>query len=90
MMTVDSYRNYAGEVFYNIFFIFLENFGDEPSAYMLEKKIVARIYDDSILNDPRYPLILDVILFSLCSLSEAFDVKYPMKCWNVIKNVIND
>ena len=36
MMTVDSYRNYAGEVFYNIFFIFLENFGDEPSAYMLE------------------------------------------------------
>ena len=90
MMTVDSYRNYAGEVFYNIFFIFLENFGDEPSAYMLEKKIVARIYDDNILNDPRYPLILDVILFSLCSLSEAFDVKYPMKCWNVIKNVIND
>ena len=90
MMTVDSYRNYAGEVFYNIFFIFLENFGDEPSAYMLEKKIVARIYDDNILNDPRYPLILDVILFSLCSLSEVFDIKYPMKCWNVIKKVIND
>ena len=90
MMTVESYRNYAGEVFYNIFFIFLENFGDENSAYILEKKIVSRIYDKNILNDPRYPLILDVILFSLCSLSEVFDIKYPMKCWNVIKNVIND
>ena len=90
MMTVENYRNYAGEVFYNIFFIFLENFGDEPSAYILEKKIVSRIYDKDILNDPRYPLILDVILFSLCSLSEVFDIKYPMKCWNIIKKVIND
>ena len=90
MMTVESYRNYAGEVFYNIFFIYLENFGDEASAYILEKKIVSRIYDKNILNDPRYPLILDVILFSLCSLAEVFDIKYPTKCWNVIKNVVND
>ena len=89
MMTVDSYRNFAGEVFYNIFFIFLENWGDEKSAYILENKILSTIYDENLKNEPKYPLILDAILFSLCSLSETFDIKYPINCWNKIKNMIN-
>ena len=88
-MTVDSYRNFAGEVFYNIFFIFLENWGDEKSAYILENKILSTIYDENLKNEPKYPLILDAILFSLCSLSETFDIKYPINCWNKIKNMIN-
>ena len=100
MMSVDDYREIAGDVFYNIFFIFIINFGDEASAYFLEKKILDKIYDNNNnLNNLNYPLIVDVIFFSLCSLSGVFEMvdcsekentgKNPMKCLNIIKNVIN-
>ena len=58
-------------------------------AYILENKILSTIYDENLKNEPKYPLILDAILFSLCSLSETFDIKYPINCWNKIKNMIN-
>ena len=92
LMTIDDYRNIAGDVFYNIFFIFLENFGDNASAFFLEKKILPRIYDNDILNDANYPLIVDVIFFAICSLSEIFDVldNNQLKSLNVILNVINN
>ena len=92
LMTIDDYRNIAGDVFYNIFFIFLENFGDNASAFFLEKKILPRIYDTDILNDPNYPLIVDVIFFAICSLSEIFDVldNNELKSLSVILNVINN
>ena len=95
LMSVDDYRNIAGDVFYNIFFIFLENYGDNASAFFLEKKILPRIYDIKIFNDENYPLIVDVIFFALCSLSEIFDVMdyesdNQLKSLNVILNVINN
>jgi hypothetical protein len=57
-----------------------------------KKKILPRIYDNDILNDANYPLIVDVIFFAICSLSEIFDVldNNQLKSLNVILNVINN
>ena len=97
MMSVEDYRDIADQVFYNIFFIFVINFGDEASAYILEKKILEKIYVTNV-NDPNYPLIVDVIFFSLCSISEVFELVDNseendgvnlLKCSTIIKNVIN-
>ena len=91
LMSIEDYRNIAGDIFYNIFFIFLENFGDDASAFFLEKKILPRIYDNDVLNTPNYPLIVDVIFFAMCSLSEIFDVvENQVKSLSVILNVINN
>ena len=100
MMSVEYYRDIAKDVFYNIFFIFVINFGDEASAYILEKKILEKLYvtNANDLNDPNYPLIVDVIFFSLYPISEVFeyvdnseenDGVNLLKCSTIIKNVIN-
>ena len=97
MMSVEDYRDVADQVFCDIFFIFVINFGDEASAYILEKKILEKIYVTNV-NDPNYPLIVDVIFFSLCSISEVFELVDNseendgvnlLKCSTIIKNVIN-
>ena len=92
-ISVDSYRNdkFVGEVFLSIYFIFLENFGDEKSASILENKIISILYKDNIRNNPAFPLIFDAIIFALSSISEIFDVEEfnnTKESWNVIKNVI--
>ena len=95
LMTVDDYRDIAGDVFYNIFFIFFENYGDNASSFFLEEKILKRIYDINMLNDEKYPLIVNVIFFALCTLGDIFDVigdesETNLKSLNVILNVINN
>lgn len=89
-MSVEKYRITAGEVFYNIFTIFLENFGDENCSYFLREKLLSTIYDTNIINSPQYPLIIDVFFFALNSISRIIELKNPEKVWNTIKKVIND
>ena len=90
-ISVEEYRNIAGDVFYDIFFIILDNFGDDTSFYFLEKKILSTIYDDNLINNPKFPLIIDVVIFSLCSISDLFFLETldSSNTLNAIKNVIN-
>ena len=90
-ISVEEYRNSAGEVFYDVFFIILKNFGDDDSFYFLNEKILSPIYDNNLINKPNFPLIIDVIIFVLCSISHLFfleEIK-TTKTLNAIKNVIN-
>ena len=87
IMEVDEYRNTANDVFYNIYLILLENFGDNGASQLL-KKIISPLYLNN--NEKDFDLIENILFYAIGSLSEIFEIYNANLSKNIIKNVIND
>ena len=89
---VNQYRSSAESVFYNIFFILVENFQDPGTSQFLKKLIsslpINEINDPKNLNDKFLPIKIDVVLYVITSIIEIFEVEDAPNSINIIQNLI--
>ena len=89
---VNQYRSSAESVFYNIFFILVENFQDPGTSQFLSKLIfslpINEINDPKNLNDQFLPIKIDVVLYVITSIIEIFEVEDAPNSINIIHNLI--
>ena len=89
---VNQYRSSAESVFYNIFFILVENFQDPGTSQFLKKLISSlpmnEINDPKNLNDKFLPIKIDVVLYVITSIIEIFEVEEAPNSINIIHNLI--
>ena len=90
---VNQYRLNAESVFYNIFFILIENFHDPGTSQFLNKILsslqLSQINDDKYLNDRYSDIKIDVVFFVISSILEIFEIEDAPNSINIIHNLIN-
>lgn len=90
---VNQYRLNADSVFYNIFFIIIENFQDPGTSQFLNKILFSlqlnEINEDKYLNDRYSEIKIDVVFFVISSILEIFEIEEAPNSINIIHNLIN-
>ena len=91
---VNTYRSNAETVFYNIFFIIIENFQDPGTSQFLYKILssleINKLNDQNYLNDPITEKKFDVIFFVLSSILEIFEIEEAPNSIKIIHNLIKE
>ena len=91
---VNTYRSNAESVFYNIFFIIVENFKDPGTSQFLYKILsvlqINKLNDQIYLNDPITEKKFDVIFFVVSSILEIFEVEDVPNSIKIIHNLIKE
>ena len=92
-MDVDQYRTNAESVFYNIFFILIENFQDPGTSHFLNKILSSlqlnEINEQKYLDNPISAIKIDVVFYVICSVLEIFETEKAQNSINIIHNLIN-
>ena len=90
---VNQYRLNAESVFYNIFFIIIDNFQDPGTSQFLSKILSSlqlnQINEDKYLNDRITEIKIDVVFFVISSVLEIFEIEEAPNSINIIHNLIN-
>ena len=92
IVDINQYRSNAESVFYNIFFIIIENFQDPGTSQFLSKIIsslpINEINEQKNLNDQFLPIKIDIILYVITSIFDIFEVEEAPNTINIIHNLI--
>ena len=91
---VNTYRSNAETVFYNIFYIIVDNFKDPGTSQFLYKILstlqLNKLNDQNYLNDPITKKKFDVVFFVISSLLEIFEIEEAPNSINIIHNLIKE
>jgi hypothetical protein len=77
-ISISDYRKGSEDIFYNIYLIFIQNFGEPGAVFFFQcfSKILieANINDDSIINDESKLIVVETVMLVIKSVVDCFEM----------------